>query len=118
MRKLKYQNKIYYLKVGTYSNHRMRLYLSRINKPEIIELTINTDIKVYEGNILLDPAIFNLGIDKILKKAKIIRNLIISIGDIPMASLNTGILRKYDARGLKIHLEMVGDETWKNYLRN
>lgn len=66
------------------------------------------EIYIDNGKVLLDPCIKHNGILKQLKKMRIIRNICGNINyknvDIPIATINMGILRKYDYVGVNNHL--------------
>lgn len=107
-KQIKFKNKSYHLIVSTYLNGRLKINLE--NKHENYEVTIDIpDVCLYDGNILLDPAIINSGILNVLKKIKIIKSIVSVINynyvDIPVATLNMGKLREYDAVGVKNHFE-------------
>lgn len=109
-KKIKVKGKSYYISVYTYYNGRIRLKYE--NSTESHEITLDLkDIYLDDGKVFLDPEIKNNGILKELKKTRIIREICGFINhnyiDIPIAILNIGILRKFDANGVRKHLKKV-----------
>ena len=110
IRKLKYKNNLYKLGVYTYSNGRLHLALE--NKNESYDITIDIpDMSMYDGNVLLDPAIMESGILSVIKKARILNKVIgmfnYNYVDIPIAIVNMGQIRKYNCFGVTKHLDKV-----------
>lgn len=106
-RKIKINNKLYRIIVDTYPNNRICLKCQ--NKNEEHDLTINLeDAFINDGHVFLDPKVKNNGVLKELKKKRIIKDICGVINyqyvDIPIATLNMGILRKYDNEGVNKHL--------------
>lgn len=106
-RKIKINNKLYRIIVDTYPNNRICLKCQ--NKNEEHDLTINLeDAFINDGHVFLDPKVKNNGMLKELKKKRIIKDICGVINyqyvDIPIATLNMGILRKYDNEGVNKHL--------------
>lgn len=106
-KKIKLNNKLYNIAVDTYPNN--RIWLKYKNKDEEHDLTINLDDTFLDsGHVFLDPAIKTNGILKEIKKKKIIKEICGFLNyqyvDIPIASVNMGILRKYDNAGVDKHL--------------
>lgn len=106
-RKIKINNKLYRIIVDTYPNNRICLKCQ--NKNEEYDLTINLeDAFINDGHVFLDPKVKNNGVLKELKKKRIIKDICGVINyqyvDIPIATLNMGILRKYDNEGVNKHL--------------
>lgn len=106
-RKIKINNKLYRIIVDTYPNNRICLKCQ--NKNEEHDLTINLeDAFINDGHVFLDPKVKNNGVLKELKKKRIIKDICGVINyqyvDIPIASLNMGVLRKYDNEGVNKHL--------------
>jgi hypothetical protein len=96
----------------------MHLYFD--NKKDKIDITIDIpDLDIHNGNIFLEPTLLNSGMLSGLKKAKIINRIIGVINynyvDIPIAILNMGKLRKYDALGVSKHLEFISIERGLTY---
>ena len=109
-KKIKLGKGYYNIIVSTYNNNRIRL--SYINNKERHDLTINLeDVYLDYDRVFLDPIVKNDGILKDLKKKRIIKDIcgIINYNymDIPIATLNMGILRKYDNMGVNNHLQKV-----------
>lgn len=106
-KKVKFNNKLYNIKVYTYSNGRIRLRYE--NKSESHEITINLeDSYIDDGKVFLDPFILKNGFTHVLKKYRIIKD-ITGMGfynyiEIPIAKLNMGKLREFDNYGVKKHL--------------
>lgn len=114
-KKIKLGKGYYNIIVNTYNNNRIRL--SYINNKERHDFTINLeDVYLDDGRVFLDPVVKKDGILKELKKKRIIKDICGVINynyiDIPIATLNMGILRKYDNTGVNNHLQKkfkVGD---------
>lgn len=111
-KKIKYKGKSYSIKVDTYPNDRICINL--INKNDIKELTINLKDEYLEnGKIFLDPAIKTNGLVKELKKTRIIKDIcgILNYNyvNVPIATLNMGILRKYDNIGVSNYLDKISN---------
>lgn len=111
-KKIKYKGKSYSIKVDTYPNDRICINL--INKNDIKELTINLKDEYLEnGKIFLDPAIKTNGLFKELKKTRIIKDIcgILNYNyvNVPIATLNMGILRKYDNIGVSNYLDKISN---------
>ena len=106
-KKVKFNNKLYNIKVYTYSNGRIRLRYE--NKSEGHEITINLeDSYIDDGKVFLDPFILKNGFIHVLKKYRIIKD-ITGMGfynyiEVPIAKLNMGKLREFDNYGVKKHL--------------
>lgn len=106
-KKVKFNNKLYNIKVYTYSNGRIRLKYE--NKSESHEITINLeDSYIDDGKVFLDPFILKNGFIHVLKKYRIIKD-ITGMGfynyiEVPIAKLNMGKLREFDNYGVKKHL--------------
>ena len=106
-KKVKFNNKLYNIKVYTYSNGRIRLRYE--NKSESHEITINLeDSYIDDGKVFLDPFILKNGFIHVLKKYRIIKD-ITGMGfynyiEVPIAKLNMGKLREFDNYGVKKHL--------------
>lgn len=109
-KKIKLGKGYYNIIVNTYNNNRIRL--SYINNKERHDLTINLeDVYLDDGRVFLDPMVKKDGILKELKKKRIIKEINDSIIynnlEIPIATLNLGIIRKYDNKGVNNHLNKV-----------
>ena len=109
-KKIKLSKGYYNIIVSTYNNNRIRL--SYINNKERHDLTINLeDVYLDDGRVFLDPVVKKDGILKELKKKRIIKDICGVINynymDIPIATLNMGILRKYDNMGVNNYLQKV-----------
>lgn len=116
-KKIKLFNNYYNIKVGTYDNKRLSIHL--INKNEKHNVTLNLkDEYLEEGRVFLDPLIKDNGVLKELVKLKIIREVCSVINynyvDIPIATLNMGVLRKYDNEGVEKHFELITNN-WNIY---
>lgn len=112
-KRIKWNNKLWLVNISTYDNKRMCLSLK--NKKNIIEVTINLkDAYLDKYHIFLDPDIKDNGLLKVLKKSRIIKNVIgMSYYDyvsVPIAIVNTGILKSYDYNGMNNYLTMLGME--------
>lgn len=110
-KRIKLNGKNYNIGVYTYSNNRIRLKYE--NDTESHDITVNLDDSYIDnGKIFLDPFIKNNGILKELKKKRIIKEICGSFYhngiEIPIASLNMGILREYDYYGVFNHFDKVG----------
>ncbi len=110
-RKLKINKKYYNVRIGTYPNN--RISVSLVNPKENIEITLNLeDEYIPDGRVFLNPIINKLGILPQLKKLRIIREItgILNYNyvAVPVAILNTGILKKYDSVGMNDYLSKVG----------
>lgn len=111
-KKIKYKGKSYSIKVDTYPNDRICINL--INKNDIKELTINLKDEYLEsGKIFLDPAIKTNGLFKELKRTRIIKDVCGMLNynyvNVPIATLNMGILRKYDNIGVSNYLDKISN---------
>lgn len=109
-KKIKLGKGYYNIIVNTYNNNRIRL--SYINNKERHDLTINLeDVYLDDGRVFLDPVVKKDGILTELKKKRIIKDICGVINynymDIPIATLNMGILRKYDNMGVNNYLQKV-----------
>lgn len=107
-RKIKLLNKYYEIKVSTYKNNRICIRLQ--NKIEMHYITLDLkDQYLDDGCIFLDPLLINNGVIKELIKYKIIKEINCFINynyvDIPVATYNIGVLRKYDNKGVMAHLK-------------
>lgn len=109
-KKIKLFNKYYYIKVSTYPNKRLCIKLKNKNEEHNLTLDLK-DEYLEQGRVFLDPLIKNNGVLKELIKLRIIREVCSVINynyvDIPIATLNIGILRKYDNDGVEKHFEIV-----------
>lgn len=108
-KKIKLFNTYYYIQVGTYDNNRLSIHL--VNKNEKHNITLNLkDEYIEDGRVFLDPLIKDNGVLKELIKLKIIREVCSVINynyvDIPIATFNIGILRKYDPEGVEKHFQI------------
>lgn len=111
-RKIKANGKLYNIRVSTYPRSK-RMRLSYENNKEKHDITINlNDVYLPQEDITIDPYI-DSGVFKSLKKARIIRDICGAFFDsyveIPIVTLNMGILRKYDNEGVSRHLRKVSD---------
>lgn len=112
-KRLKWNNKIWYVDVLTYPNKRMCLSLRSKNNNKEMTIDLN-DVYLDSGRIFLDPDVKDNGILKALKKARIIKNITgVSYYNylvVPIAIVNMGILRQYDYKGVIEHLDIVSKE--------
>ena len=112
-KRINYNTKLWYVNVSLYESKRVCLTLS--NKKEIKEITIDIkDAYLDKGHIFLDPAVNDNGILKVLKKYRIIKQIDGTICYnytlVPIALLNTGILRSYDYVGVSKYKEFMNKE--------
>lgn len=74
-------------------------------------MTINIAVYLDNGHVFINPIIKQKGLLKELKKKRIIKEINDSIFynnmDIPIATLNMGIIRKYDNKGVNNHFNKV-----------
>lgn len=77
----------------------------------MIDVTINIDVYLDNSHVFINPAIKHNGLLKELKKKRIIKEINDSIFynnlEIPIATLNMGIIRKYDNKGVNNHFNKV-----------
>lgn len=90
-----------------------------MNSNEIRELTINLeDEYLQDGKVFLNPDITANGLFKELRKTRIIKEICgvlnYNYTSIPIATLNIGILRKYDYIGVSNFLEKVTEANRTN----
>lgn len=109
-KKLKWQGKLWNIKVATYPSKKLCLYL--INNTTSIQITIDlSDAYLEKGHLFLDPATKDNGILQLLKKSRIIRTVTglanYNYVFVPIVLVNMGILKKYDSRGVTEHLNIV-----------
>lgn len=109
-KKIKFNNKSYYIGVYTYHNGRVRLKYE--DNKECHDITLDlADAYLDKGKVFLDPFIKNNGLLKVLKKNRIIKDICgvmnYNYVDIPIATLNMGILRQYDNNGVEKHISEV-----------
>lgn len=102
-KKLKWNNRLWYIEVKLYQDKRVCLILK--NKKESKEITIDlVDSYLDYGHIFLDPTSKDNGLLNVLKKSRIIKNIsginYYNYLSIPVAQLNMGILKKYDYKGI------------------
>ena len=110
-KKIKFNSKIYNIKVSHYHNGRLRL--KYINKSESHDITININTAYLDdGKVFLDPYVVNNGLINILKKAKIIKEITgfapFNNIEVPVAIVNMGILKEYDKFGVNNYKESRG----------
>ena len=90
------------IKVSTYKNNRMCITLYQKKRKYELSLDLE-DAFIQERHIFLNPDVEKNGLLKVLKKYRIIKNidgvLYYNCNSIPIAMLNTGILRNYDKEG-------------------
>ncbi len=106
-KKIKLNNTNYHISVYTYHNGRIKLKYE--NNKESHDITLNLeDTYLDKGKVFLDPFIKNNGLMKVLRKNRIIRDICGVVNynyvDIPVATLNMGILRQYDNDGVEKHI--------------
>lgn len=109
-KKIKLNGKDFNISVYTYFNKRLRLKCQ--NNNESHDITINLpDIYLDYGKVFLDPAVVNNGVLNILKKKKIVKDICSTINynyvNIPIATLNLGILCNYDYIGVQNYVHKV-----------
>ena len=74
-KKIKFKNNTYHIGVYTYHNGRIRLKYE--NNKESHDITINLeDTYLDKGKVFLDPFIKNNGLMKVLRKNRIIKDII------------------------------------------
>ena len=109
-KKIKLKDKSYYISVSAYKNNRIRLRYKNASETHDITLDVQ-DVYLDAGKVLLDPNIKNNGLLKILKKCRIIRDIVGYVNynyvELPVAVLNMGILKRYDYDGVMRYLEKV-----------
>ena len=109
-RKIKLKDKSYYICVGTYKNNRIRLRYKNASESHDITLDLE-DAYIDAGKVILDPAIKNNGLLKMLRKCRIIKDVVGYVNynyiELPVAILNMGILKRYDYDGVMKHFEKV-----------
>lgn len=108
-KKIKYNNELYNISVKVYPSKRLCLFL--INKHNKIEVTIDLpDTKISDGLILIDPNVANTNLINVLKKIRIIKEIVSVIGYnyvcVPIARINFGKLREYDNFGTNKYFEV------------
>ena len=95
--------------VDTYDNNKIKVSLK--NKDNVIDVTINIDVYLDNSHVFINPVIKQNGFLKELKKKRIIKEINNSIFyndlEIPIATLNMGIIRKYDNKGVNNHFNKV-----------
>lgn len=108
-RKISLNNINYILLVSTYDNDKIKISLK--NKDNIIDVTINLDVYLDNNHVFINPKIKRNGLLKELKKKRIIKEINDSIIynnlEIPIATLNLGVIRKYDNKGVNNHFNKV-----------
>ena len=114
-KKLKWQGKLWNIKVSTYPSKKICLYL--INNTTSKQITIDlSDAYLEKGHLFLDPTTKDNGLLQRLKKERIIRTITgltnYNYNLIPVALVNMGILKKYDNRGVVEHLNIVNREEY------
>lgn len=109
-KKIKLKGKQFHIGVYTYANNRLRLKYENATESHDITLDLS-DMYLDDGKVFLDPLIKNNGLLKELKKKRIIREICGTINynyvDIPIATINMGILRQYDYDGVNNHINKV-----------
>lgn len=110
-KRIKLKGKNYFISVYTYYNNRIRLKYETNKESHDITLDLKDTYLDNANKVFLDPFIMSNGLYKQLKKTRIIREICGSTNynyvEVPIAILNLGILRQYDANGLKKHVEKV-----------
>lgn len=114
-KKLKWQGKLWSVRVSTYPSKRLCIYL--INNTISKQITIDLpDAYLEQRHLFLDPQTKDNGLLQSLKKARIIRTITgltnYNYALIPVALVNMGILKKYDNRGVVEHLNMIGSDEY------
>ena len=109
-KRIKINGRYYYISVRSYDNNRLKLIYE--NNSEMHDITLDLPNTYLEnGKVFLDPFLKKNGVLKQLKKKRIIREICSSTThhsmDIPIATLNMGILREFDFRGVQDHLSKV-----------
>ncbi len=110
-KKLKWQGKLWTVRVSTYPNKRLCIYL--INNTISKQITIDlADAYLEQRHIFLDPQTKDNGLLRALKKSRIIKTITgltnYNYVLIPVALINMGILKKYDNKGIVEYLNIVG----------
>ena len=103
-KKLKINNEYYNLKVNTYPNKQLGLCLENNKKKNMITLSV-PNIKIGYSIAVINPVIANQGIIRILKKQRIIKNVVSTIDYdnalTPVVKINIGKLKDYDPIGVR-----------------
>ena len=103
-KKLKIKNEYYNLKVNTYPNRQLCLCLENKNNKNIITLNV-PNIKIDYSIAVINPVMANQGIIRILKKQRIIKNVVSTIDYdnalTPLVKINIGKLKDYDPIGVR-----------------
>lgn len=109
--KIFFKNQIINIYVETYYNGRIRLMYGTENDKKNITLDLK---KIYltSDKVAINPEIVKNNLFHLLIKEKIIKNIVSSINykgsEIPICSINLGILRKYDLVGVNKYLKRRG----------
>lgn len=103
-KKIKINNDYYNLKVNTYPNRQLCLCLENKKNKNIITLNV-PNIKIGYSIAVINPVMANQGIIRILKKQRIIKNVISTINYnnalTPLVKINIGKLKEYDSSGVR-----------------
>ena len=109
-KKIKLKDKCYFICVDTYKNNRIRIKYKNASECHDINLDIE-DVFIDRDKVILDPTLKNNGMLKVLKKCRIIIDIVGYINynyiDLPVSVLNMGILKRYDYDGVMKHFEKV-----------
>ena len=90
------------------------MYLCLENKKKKLNITIDVpDFCMRSGSIFLEPNIIENGILKVIRKARIIKDISGMIfhdnQEVPIATLNIGKLREYDSIGVSNYINKYHD---------
>lgn len=112
-RKLKIQNSYYELKASAYPNKQLLLKLENKNQHKILTISV-PNMNVGYGVAIINPELANNGIIRILKKHRIIKNVISTIDYgkslAPLVKVNMGKLREYDVHGVEKYKDIYSQE--------
>lgn len=102
-KKLKIRNNYYELNVSVYPNKQLALKLESKNQNQVLTISV-PKINIGYGIAIINPEMANNGIIRILKKHRIIKNVISTIDYgqslAPLVKVNMGKLREYDMYGV------------------
>ena len=101
-KKIILNNKAYFLDVSYYDNNNICLILN--NKNDFIEVTKDIPLNLIYPSAVLQSNLINDNIIRIFKKKHIIKSVNCEFTydnvSYPTVTLNTGVLKEYDAKGI------------------